>query len=331
MNTFYRLKIFTAILILVTYLFSTVAFSAEDGDKTGTGTVNKESSSDGVSSDDGITSRDITRWSILGGTPAIVFLFGLKTWDWGDRHSPKSEKEGWFGEDTSFGGADKAGHLFAHYMVQRAVYNIFDWTESGESQKWAYSIGTTMGVGLLIEVGDAYTSEYGFSYEDLVIDYTGILIGAALDYFPKVDALFGLSIEYIPSKGYRDGYDKNERLKYALDIVNDYTGMQYMVNFKPAGFQNLGFDVPLALRLISIDMGFYTKGYTHYDVGEFAHKHERDVFVGISVNSAQLLTELWSEKHRNAAYTMSHTFLEYYHLPYDRLPIPTRYTNDLNE
>ena len=328
MNAFFKFKSLSIAIIFFISLFASSILTAQEA---GTVNENRAVSIDDDLSEDGITAKDITRWSILGGTAPVVFLFGLKTWDWGSRHSPKSEREGWFGEDTSFGGSDKAGHLHAHYIVQRAVYNIFDWTENGQSQKWAYSIGTTMAVGLLIEVGDAYTSAYGFSYEDLVVDYAGILIGAALDYSPMLDGFIGLSIGYIPSAGYRSGYQKGELLKYSLDVVNDYSGMQYLVNFKPAGFKNLGFDVPFALRILSIDVGWYTKGYTKYDQGRFPDGKERNLFIGVSINSAQLLSEIWSEKYRNTAYTMAHTTLEYYHLPYDRLPFPTRYVNDLNK
>ncbi len=329
MNAAYSFKNVSIASVLAFFLFCSTALTAQEA-----GTIDNTQivvAGDDLPEDNGITGKDITRWTILGGTAPAVFLFGLKTWDWGSRHSPKSEREGWFGEDTSFGGSDKAGHLLAHYMVQRVVYNIFDWTENGEDQKWAYSIGTTMVVGLLIEVGDAYTSAYGFSYEDIVVDYAGILIGAALDYSPMLDGFIGFSIGYIPSEGYRNGYEKGELIKYSLDIVNDYSGMQYIMNFKPAGFRNLGFDVPFALRILSIDMGWYTKGYTHFDKGRFRDGEERDIFIGISINSAQLLSEIWAEEHRNTAYTIAHTTLEYYALPYDRIPIPTRYVNDLNK
>jgi len=327
MNAYIKFKSLSIALFFFISLFSTSVLTAQE---TGTVLENRTTAADDELSEDGITGKDITRWSILGGTAPVIFLFGLKTWDWGNRHSPKTEKEGWFGEDTSFGGSDKAGHFLAHYMVQRAVYNIFDWTENGEDQKWAYSIGTTMTVGLLIEVGDAYTSAYGFSYEDLIVDYAGILIGAALDYSPMLDGFIGFSIGYVPSPGYRSGYEKGELIKYSLDIVNDYSGMQYIMNLKPAGFRNLGFHVPFALRILSVDIGWYTKGYTHYDTGRYDSK-ERDIFVGISINSAQLLSEIWAEEHRNTAYTIAHTALEYYSLPYDRIPVPTRYTKDLNK
>ncbi len=322
-----KISSFIFILILIISLMQSNV-SAQVSDQNITGEVNNTTEG---SDNNSIASKDIIRWGVLGGMPVSVFLFGLKTWDWGSRHDPKSEKEGWFGESTSFGGADKAGHFWAHYGVQRGMYTLFDWTENGANSKWWYSLGTTMGVGLLIEVGDAYTSTYGFSYEDLIIDYVGILVGALLDYSPILDGFFGFSIEYIPSAGYRSGYKKGEMLKYCLDVVNDYSGNQYIMNFKPAGFRNLGFDVPLALRLLSIDVGWYTRGYTKYDKGRYPDGKERDIFIGVSINSAQLLSEIWPASSRGTGYKVAHTALEYYQLPYDRLPVPTRYTNDLNK
>jgi len=328
MNINSKFNSFFIISILLIFLFVSSSVYAVESGETGVNTVS--STTDGSSNDD-INAKDITRWTLLGGTLPAVFLFGLKSWDWGNRHSPYSRNEGWFAEDTSFGGADKAGHLLAHYAIQRGMYSVFDWTENGGSNKWPYSIGLTMGVGLFIEIGDAYTSAYGFSKEDLIIDYIGILTGALLDYSPMLDGFIGFSMQYVPSDGYRAGYKKGEMVKYCLDIVNDYSGNQYMMNFKVAGFRNLGFDLPLPLRLISIDLGFYTKGYTHYDEGKYAKEKERDIFVGISINTSQLLSEIWPEEHRGIAYKVPHTFFQYYHVPYDLVPVPTRYVNDLND
>lgn len=324
-NKFNRVSIVS--ILLISLFASNAVFAQASGDN-GVNTV--ASTADGSSGDD-ITAKDITRWTMLGGTLPVVFAFGIKSWDWGNRHTPYSRNEGYFGEDTSFGGADKAGHLLAHYVIQRGLYSVFDWTEDGGSSKWPYSIGLTMGTGLFIEIGDAYTSQYGFSKEDLLVDYIGILLGAALDYSPMLDGFIGFSMQYVPSDGYRYEYNKGDRFKNSLDIVNDYSGNEYMMNFKVAGFRNLGFDVPLVLRLLSIDLGFYTKGYTHYDVGKYAKEKERDVFVGISINSSQLLAEFWPEEHRGLAYKIPHTFFQYYHVPYDRLIPYTRYANDLND
>lgn len=328
MNMYGKFYRFSIIAILIILLSASSAVYAVEKEKTGESDVT--STADETSSDD-VTLKDITRWTFLGGTFPVVFAFGIKSWDWGSRHDPYSRNEDWFGENTSFGGADKTGHMLAHYVIQRGMYSLFDWTENGGNMKWPYSIGLTMGTGLFIEIGDAYTSQYGFSKEDLIIDYVGILCGAILDYSPMLDGFIGFSMQYVPSDGYRGGFNDGDRFKNSLDIVNDYSGNQYMMNFKVAGFRNLGFDVPLVLRLISIDLGFYTKGYTHFDEGKYYKEKERDVFVGISINSSQLIDEIWPDDHRGLAYKIPYTFFQYYHVPYDRLIPATRYVNDLNE
>jgi hypothetical protein len=261
------------------------------------------------------TAKSAVRYSLLFGTIPVTFLFGVKAWDWSGDHDFYSHKEGWYGQGTSFGGGDKAGHFFAHYMVQRGLYNVFDWTESGGSMKWAYSAGLTMAVGLFIEVGDGFSSQYGFSYEDLINDYTGILCGVLLDRFPLLDGFFGISTYWYPTEAYRSKFHEKSVFKSSLEFVNDYSGWKTMLNFKFAGFENLGIKVPLALRLIQLDIGYYTRGFGYYDKGKYASEKRRVVFYGVSVNSAEVLKESWDESSRGGLYKASHTFLEYYHLP----------------
>ncbi len=335
MITTYKFKTLSIAFFLIICMFiSSSVFAQETGANTSTGvstvTLPDKNSADSGTKDDSWTSKDITRWSILFGTIPAVYVYGLKTWDWGGRHSPKSEREYWFGENTSFGGADKAGHFYAHYMIQRGMYQVFNWTEDGGNMKWPYSLGTTMVTGLFIEVGDAYTSAYGFSTEDIVVDYAGILFGAALDYSPMLDGFLGFSASLVPSDGLRAEFG-DDKVKGTLDFVNDYSGWDFTFNFKVAGFKNLGFDVPLALRLVNIDFGYGTKGYTHYDEGRYPNGKQRNVYIGLSVNSAQLLSEIWPVEHRNRLYTFTHTVLEYYRLPYQLLPKQTRLQKDLNE
>ena len=258
--------------------------------------------------------KKIVRYGLFYGTVPVVFLFGVKAWDWSGDHSFYSRREGWFAKDTDYAGADKAGHFYAHYVVQRSLYDIFNWTENGGNMKWAYSIGTTMGVGFLIELGDGFSSKYGFSYEDLVMDYTGILCGAVLERFPVADGFIGISSHYSPTSVFFDRYDSHSGAKPFLEFVNDYSGWNTMVNFKLAGFSNIGVHLPLALRLIQFDIGYETRGYSNYDTVAGITHREIHLCYGISLNSAQLLDESW-EWERGGGYHAAHRFLEYYHVP----------------
>ncbi|PKL18514.1 MAG: hypothetical protein CVV49_05360 [Spirochaetae bacterium HGW-Spirochaetae-5] len=334
LKRFYSGLISAVLLFIITVVLAEIPGKAElnDVDILNKDQVIINEVDDGSAGDD-FFSKDLTRGCTLGLLiPSTLFL-GIKSWDWGESNNPKVADEGWFGRDTVFGGADKAGHFFAHYALQRVTYSIFDWTESGDDRKWAYSLGSSLAVGMFIEIGDSF-SDYGLSVEDIVMDCTGILTGAMLDYSPILDGFFGFSVEYVPTKGFIAKADNNDLVKSYVDFVNDYSGWQYMLNFKIAGFRNLGFDVPLILRLLSVDVGWYTKGYSVNDTGKYSipkEEWERNLFVGISINSAQVVAEMWPSEYRNKGYKVIHTTLQYYHLPYERLPVPTRYVRDLNE
>jgi len=146
--------------------------------------------------------QHVTRYAVLIGRPTTILVYALETWDWGEHSKWRWGDEGWFGRGTHLGGADKLGHAFACYLIQRSSYAAFDWTENGEWTKWLYSIMVSGLVGTGIEIGDAFTGRYGFSPEDLTVDWAGILLGVALDAVPALDAFVGFSVTYWPTHGF---------------------------------------------------------------------------------------------------------------------------------
>ncbi|HEY1405982.1 MAG TPA: DUF2279 domain-containing protein [Spirochaetota bacterium] len=309
-----------ACVLMCLFVFSGYAFSQDKNDADVTKVASDTKSNDkAVSSTDDESAKSVVRYSILGGTIPVIFIFGVKAWDWQEDHSFYSEREHWFGQNTDFGGADKAGHFSAHYMLERSMYQVFDWTENGGSRKWVYSIGTSMAVGLFIEVGDGFSSHYGFSYEDLVMDYLGILTGAVLDRFPVADGFIGVSARFVPTDGYKARFTRRNFVRLGLESVNDYSGWTYMMNFKLAGFERIGVHLPLALRLIQFDLGYRTLGYSTYDKHQYARPFKREIVYGISLNSAQLFDEsISNESKHGGAYTTMHKFLEFYHVPVEK-------------
>jgi len=310
-----------ALVLSCVFLFSAVAF-AEDADAKkvdDTKVVSEAKTDTSAASGNDESNKSIVRYSLLGGIVPVTLLFGVKAWDWGNSHDFYSEREHWFGKNTDFGGADKAGHYAAHYMLERSLYQVFDWTENGGSRKWVYSIGMSCAVGFFIEIGDGYSSHYGFSYEDLVMDYLGIFTGALLDRFPIADGFIGVSGRFVPTKGYRSGFTRRNFVHESLGFQNDYSGWTYMVNFKLAGFERVGVHLPLALRLMQFDVGYRSQGYSTYDKDKYARRKHREIVYGISLNSAQLLDESLSESSRHGVlYTAGHKFLEFYHVPVEK-------------
>ncbi|MCX8125139.1 MAG: YfiM family protein [Spirochaetes bacterium] len=146
---------------------------------------------DEIDSYDGNHKPNLATLAMLIGVPVGTLIYGMATWDWGEEKSFHVRYEGFFGQNTANGGADKVGHAFSHYIAFRALHYYYDWSENGSDSKWYYSITTAVSLGLLIEVGDAYSSEYGFSYEDFIADLSGISLGILLEYSPTLDSLIG--------------------------------------------------------------------------------------------------------------------------------------------
>ena len=252
----------------------------------------------------------IARYAVLVSVPLTTYLFAWLSWDWGDVRSHwKWADEGWFERSTYAGGADKMGHIFSHYLMTRLLYMVFNYTENGGYKKWIFSSVVPVMLALGIELGDAFSSaQNGFAYQDMLCGFMGISLGIIMEWFPLVDSFLGFSVEYFPSEYFRR--NMNEILRF----VDDYSGWKFMLNFKLAGFRDLGFNIPYFLRYIMVDVGYYTRGFTDHDerVGNTGRK--RNVFIGISVNMMEIVDDIFRKKYPRTAFYLKQPF-KYIHLP----------------
>ncbi len=267
-----------------------------------------------VSKDPNATRKEVIRYSFLVGLPAVTYFFAIYAWNWGDRNHWLWAHEGYFGERTYQGGEDKFAHAYSHYLVMRTACNIFDYTENGSPRKWFYAGGLTLALGLSIEVGDAYSGENGFSFEDITANLAGITLGYLLEKYPKADKFVGYSATYFPSKYYRD------HPGMLWKFPDDYSGLKFMLNFKLAGFEYVGFDIPDFLRYVMIDLGYYCRNYTKYDnngLGEdksLWKETSRYWFIGLSVNLMEVVNSCFDRKPSMWNSALQQPF-KYYHVP----------------
>lgn len=256
------------------------------------------------------------RYSVLVAVPVNTFTVAFLAWDWGETRRFRLGDEGWFGKGTYTGGADKLAHLYAHYVMMRILWNVYDYTESGGPLKWAYSAGITGAIALGIEIGDGFCrNQNGFSFVDLSMGFIGIGVAALLEQFPAVDGFVSLSAGYIPTK-----YFRRHPQRFYL-FLDDYSGWKFMANIKLAGFKNVGVKIPEFLRYIQFDVGYYTTGFTKYDYrwGETQmmvnrKNRERNMFIGISVNLAEFVKDCFKDPETLASRALQQPF-KYYHVP----------------
>ena len=146
--------------------------------------------------DDGLTKE---QKALLLNTAAVagIAAYGLINWNY-FQTSPKATPEGWLGRTTKSGGADKLGHLWGTYAASHLLaYTYRRW---GYSDSAANSLGalSALGIATLMELGDAYSGDFGFSYEDMVMNMAGAGTAYVLGRYPSLKRKIDLRVEFKP-------------------------------------------------------------------------------------------------------------------------------------
>ena len=236
--------------------------------------------STGVSGDPTARGLGWKNAALIGGIGATVAYYGANNW-WEDGFSGtfRTVDEGWFGQDTYAGGADKAGHIFFTYTGARLLTRGFE--ALGNDPRSALRLGTwtSLGVMTAVEVVDGFSKEFRFSMEDAVANAVGAAFAVLTEVYPRIDALLDFRLLYQRS-------DDAERVG-ETDPLADYSGQTYLLALKADGIPRLR-EVPV-LRYLELQVGYNTRGYEPND-GEMNDPHRR-IYYGIGINLSRLLSD----------------------------------------
>lgn len=217
---------------------------------------------------------------------AAMTAWGISQWEW-FQHTPKLQHEGWFGRDTHAGGADKTGHFFMSYVLSDLLYK--DFQHKGVHQPAKTAALTALATMTLLEIGDATSSKYGFSTEDLIADAAGVLASWFLASHPAVDRVVDIRMEYWPSSGF----------EVSNDLASDYSGMRHLIAIRADAIASLP---RLPFSWLEFQAGYYTRGFRSFD-HPLPNGPERHVYAGIGINLPELF------KHNKLAKT-AFTYLQ---------------------
>lgn len=239
-----------------------------------------------------------TRWE-TGAAVTGITAIGLSSWNWGSSKSFRWNPEGWFGEQTGSGGADKLGHAFTSYALTNVLADRL-MREGRSPERAALSAAlTTQAIMLYVELFDGLSDDHGFAREDVVMNLLGTGLAYARTVSPALRDTLDYRMEYEPSgyKGFRP--------------FSDYSGQKYLLAFKLGGVSALR-DTPL--RYLELQAGYYTRGFSkeERDAGLERSRHS---FVGIGINLNELVFGRRSTQEselRNAA----RLFFEHVQIPH---------------
>ncbi|MBI5508973.1 MAG: DUF2279 domain-containing protein [Deltaproteobacteria bacterium] len=208
--------------------------------------------------------------TLVAGTFAWWRDKGYAGWGWRDT--------GFFGRDTYAGGADKAGHFISCYGATRLMTTLYHSLGVEAPNDLWLGAGFIWFLGAAVETVDGFTA-FGFEYPDLIANTAGVVAGILAEKLPAVDALVGYRIGYLPTPHYLR-HDKSY-----IRTINDYGGMIYYVDVKPAGLETAwGLD-PGPARYLSFGVTFNTHGYSP----KSEWRKERNVGLHVSLNVSEIL------------------------------------------
>ncbi len=226
---------------------------------------------------------------------------GLKNWNWGSSNSFKFVNEGWFGSDAGSGGTDKLGHMYTTYLMDeffthRLHNKTNNWKES--ARLGAYYSGLIM---LIVEIFDGYSDDHGFSYEDMVMNASGIGLSYLRNTVPGLHDKFDFRLSYEPTE------ERSDR------PITDYSGMTYIAALKPAGFQSLK---KTPLKYVEFQLGYHADGFKSSDNLD---RQRQEVTFGLSVDLQQVLFNPIRQSTQNKTIKKvvdtADTFSRYYQFP----------------
>ena len=253
----------------------------------------------------GSISAGIAGAMIIIGTFAWWKDTGYTGWGWKDT--------GFFGADTYAGGSDKAGHIYACYATGKGTKQIYEWLGVSPRGALALSTGFTFVMSNMVEVIDGFTP-HNFEWADAVTNVMGLSFFLAGETFPALDALFGLRMGYTPTPEFVK--DKKNYIK----LVNDYSGMIFFVDFKPAGIEKVFGVSPGFARYLTFGISYGTYGYS-----PTAPIERRNLGFYTGLNVPEVLEAIFGPNAHKGIRATS-TFGKYYTYPFTTVSL----NHDLN-
>ena len=223
------------------------------------------------------------RWknaAVICGIAATVGIYGASSW-WEDGFSGSFHtfNEGWFGQNTYEGGADKAGHAYSTYVITRLLTRAFEAVGNDPGRALRLGTWTSLGVMTGIEVIDGFSKKYSFSIEDVVMNAAGAAFAVLSEVVPSVDALLDFRLLYQkPDNAQQAG---------ATQPLSDYSGQTFLLVMKVDGVPRLR-EVPV-VRYVEFEVGYNARGYESND-GTLNDPQRRLCF-GVGVNLSRLLSD----------------------------------------
>jgi hypothetical protein len=267
-------------------------------------------------------------WQKAGSVAIVGGIYGT-AWAWvsaawwtrkGDATGFTFMNEGAFSLDTYAGGADKMGHYYAAYLMNRGFAGILEWGGFPRTGSIITATALTTAFLTAVEYKDAYHLRYGWSWGDIIANSSGQGVALALMLVPPLDEMLSTKIMYFPSSDFFHALSTDG----PLNTPEDYTGQTYLFSYHLGSLPFVKRNKDLsALRYVDLSVGYGTRGYK--PIPDPPEVVRQELSLGFSVNFQRVFDELLWPKHGlpSTGVQVMHFVNEVYQPPYTRVPLVT--------
>lgn len=272
--------------------------------------------------DEGFPWKKVGSASIVGAIYVTAWTWVSAAW-WTRLHDSTGFtilNEGSFGIDTYAGGADKLGHYYTNYIMNRGFAGILEWGGFPRTGSIITATALTTAFFTAVEFKDAYHLKYGFSFGDITANVSGQATALALMLVPELDRAVSVKIMYFPSQDFFHALSTEG----PLNTPEDYTGQTYLVCYHLASLPLVNREKTLgALRYVDLSLGYGTRGYK--PVPDPPTPVREELSFGFNVNLQAAFDDLlWPKRGTPSTGTqVVHFVNEVYQVPYTRVPFLT--------
>jgi len=267
-------------------------------------------------------------WQKAGSVAIVGAIYGTAwTWVsaawWSRKNASKGFvflDEGGFGVSTYAGGADKLGHYYTNYLMNRGFAGILEWGGFSRPGSIISSTLLTTAFFTAIEFKDGYHFNYGFSAGDIMANLSGQGTALAMMLVPALDRAVSVKIMYFPSQDFFHALSTDG----PLNTPEDYSGQTYLLSYHAASLDLVNRKKSLRwLRYLDVSLGYATRGFK--PIPSPPEPVRALMSIGFSFNFQSLFDDLLLSpgKEPSAGVQVVHFINEVYQPPYTRLPVLT--------
>ncbi len=154
---------------------------------------------DGFHFTPGFTGKKIAATSTMGGLLGLSLFWSYDQWWKNASGGLHFISQDWLNGYSK--GIDKLGHFYTSYFYFHLFRNIMLWGGYEESTANFWAFASTAFFAVSVELGDGFTPDYGFDYQDLTFNLGGLAYGYLQTKIPFLRN-FNFKWSYVPANGY---------------------------------------------------------------------------------------------------------------------------------